>query len=118
MKDFAATASMMLLCGCLGYVAPWWIIAPVAFLVAAGLSTSAVRAFGAGFIGVAVLWGGLAGYSHFASQAILSARIAQMFGIGWPIVTVIFTALIGGLTAGAAALSGFYLKSCLGKEKI
>jgi hypothetical protein len=89
---------------------PWYIIAPVAFLINLWKSKTAVGAFGQAFLAAALLWGAYAGYLHFQSDGILSVKIAPLFLLPVPELLVVVTMLIAGLVAGMSGLTGYYAK--------
>ena len=91
---------------------PWWSIAIISFLVALLVKQKAGMAFAAGFSGLVLLWTGLAWWINVKNENILSARIGELLGIGNnPFLLITITAIIGGLVAGFAAMSGSYLRS-------
>ena len=51
-------------------------------------------------------WGGQALYVHIANEGILSTRIAEMLGVGSPLIVVLITGVLGGLVSGLATLTG------------
>jgi len=111
MKIIIACVLTALLAFVLGLFLPWWSIAIAAFGVAALIPQKALRAFLSGFLGLFILWGGLAWWIDMNNQGILSKRIAELMQIpGKPFVLVLATGLIGGLVAGVAALSGSFLR--------
>lgn len=88
---------------------PWWIVAPVAFIVAALVKQSGGMAFLAGFTGVFLLWVGYAFMLSSANDNILVPKVAELLKMltqGSTILLFALTGLIGGLVAGFAALSG------------
>ena len=90
---------------------PWWIIAPVAFAVALLIPESAWRSWLAAFLGVFILWCGLAWWIDSANDSLLSAKMGALLGIGNnSFLLILITGIIGGLVAGFAALSGHYLR--------
>lgn len=91
-------------------VLPWWSFAICAFIVAVAVHQKAWKAFLAGFIALALLWGSLAAYKDFNNDHILSTKIAALLSLGNPTLLLVVTALVGGLVAGFAALSGSYLR--------
>ena len=106
----------LLLTALLSFVAglyfPWWSIAIISFLVALLVKQKAGMAFAAGFSGLVLLWTGLAWWINVKNENILSARIGELLGIGNnPFLLITITAIIGGLVAGFAAMSGSYLRS-------
>lgn len=111
MKIIIACVLTALLAFVLGLFLPWWSIAIAAFGVAALIPQKALKAFLSGFLGVFILWGGLAWWIDINNQGILSKKIAELMQIpGRPLVLILATGLIGGLVAGVAALSGSFLR--------
>jgi hypothetical protein len=95
-----------------GLYFPWWSIAIASFLVALLVQQKAGRAFAAGFLGLLLLWAGLASWINVKNESILSARIGELLGIGNnPLLLILITGIIGALVAGLAAMSGSYLRS-------
>jgi hypothetical protein len=90
---------------------PWWTFAICAFIVALAVHQKPWKAFVAAFFALAILWGGLAFYKDFKNEHILSTKIANVLPLGGSyIVLILVTALVGGLVAGFAAMSGSYLR--------
>jgi len=95
----------------LGFIAgvylPWWSTALVAFLVALLIKQTPGLAYLSAFTGIFFLWGGMSLFLHLRNNGVLTARIAQLFPLnGNSIYLILVTALIGGLVAGFAAMSG------------
>ena len=113
MKFLIATILTALLSFIAGiYIPLWWFFVIVALLVALLIHQKAGKAFFAGFLGLFILWSVLAFWMDSANDGILSTKIASLLplaGSKWMLIIV--TALIGGLVAGFAALSGSYLRS-------
>ena len=113
MKFLIATILTALLSFIAGiYISLWWAFAFVALLVALLVHQRAGRAFFAGFLGLFILWFVLTVWVDSANGGVLSDRIASLLPLGgskWALIIV--TALIGGLIAGFAAMSGSYLRS-------
>lgn len=111
MKFFVALILTALLAFIAGLYLPWWSIAIVAFVVALLIHQKAVKAFFSGFLGLFLLWSVLAKWIDLKNESILSARIAELLGIGThPFLLVLLTGLAGGLVAGLAAMNGSYLR--------
>ena len=90
---------------------PWWSIAIIAFVVAVLIPQNAGTSFLTGFIALFLLWGILSFWMSSSNDDILAHRISLLiFKIDSPYLLMIVTALIGGLVAGIAALSGSYLR--------
>jgi len=67
--------------------------------------------FLSGFLGVFLLWAGLAWWIDSKNNSILSERIAHVLPLGGnSMLLILVTGLVGGLVAGFAALSGAYLR--------
>jgi hypothetical protein len=90
---------------------PWWSIAIAAFAVAALIPQSPGKSFLAGFTALFLLWGGLSFWISNNNGHLLAQKVAllilKMYN---PFVLIFVTAIIGALVAGAAALSGSYLR--------
>jgi len=89
---------------------PWWSFAVCAFIVALAIHQKGWKAFLAAFLALALLWGVLALYYDLRNEHLLSSKIAALLSVGSSVVLVIMTALVGGLVAGFAALTGSYLR--------
>lgn len=86
---------------------PWWCIAVAAFGISAFLLQKPWLAFISGFVAIAVLWGGLAWGISTANNHLLASKISVLVieqdNAG---LLILVTALIGGLVAGFAGMSG------------
>lgn len=92
-----------------GLYLDWWSIAPAAFIISICIRQKPGKAFLTGFLGLFLLWGGLAWFIDSRNEGVLSHRIAQLLGFGESsLLLVLVTALIGGLVAGFASLAGSY----------
>ncbi len=112
MKFFVATILTALLAFISGLFLPWWGIAITSLLVAVLVHQKAGKAFLAGFVGVFILWAGLAWWIDMKNNGILSKKIAGILPLGGSsIVLILVTGLVGGLVAGFAAMSGSYLRA-------
>jgi len=99
------------------YIPLWWFFAVVALIVALLIHQRAGRAFFAGFLGLFFLWFILAFWMDISNDGMLSVRIASLLPLGgskWTLM--IITAMIGGLIAGFAAMSGSYLRATGSKK--
>ena len=105
---------LLLLILTLGLIAqfflPWWIIAPVAFGLAAWRASSAGQAFGAGFLGIGLGWLGASLLIHLRTGGILTARMAELLPLHSSAGLIGITVLVGGLVGGLAALSGYLVR--------
>lgn len=105
-------------------ITPWWSAACAGFGVGLLLSERRRKhifetrrqwpafSFWAGFVAVAIVWGGVAFMQDLANESLLSNRIVQLVaGTSSPIefgqyYLIVFTALIGGLVGGLSTLTG------------
>ena len=85
---------------------PWWSVAIVAFIVALIANLRPAKAFGAGFIGIALLWLILALVQDIRNNHILSARMAPLFHLPHYSLFILVTVLVGGLVGGLGAWCG------------
>jgi len=94
------------------YLPYWWTFAILAFLVALLVHQKPTKAFISGFLGIFILWAGLAWWIDLKNESVLSSKIALLLPLsGSSLLLILVTGIIGGLVAGFAALSGCYLRS-------
>lgn len=90
---------------------PWWSIAIAALLVASLIPQKPFKSFLTGFVALFVLWGGLSFWISYNNHHILAHKLSQIIiKIDNPALLIVFTAFIGALVAGFAALTGSYLR--------
>ncbi len=112
MKFLAATLLTALLAFVSGLYLPWWGIALAALIAALIVAQHAGKAFLSGFLGVLLLWGGLAWWIDMKNNGILSKKIAEVLPLGGnSLLLILVTGVIGGLVAGFAAMSGSFIRS-------
>ncbi len=104
---------ILLLTVMVNYLLPWWSVALVGFLVAYYMGEKAFPSFIAGFMGVFLIWFAYAFYIDVQNNHILSLKIIQLFKLPNSLSLILVGAFIGGITAGFASLSGFYLKKII-----
>lgn len=97
-------------------VFPWWGIAITGLVLGFQMKPSSGKAFGIGFVALFLLWSGQALYIHLANDGILSTRIAEMLGVGSPILVILITGIVGGLVSGLAVLCGSFIKESFFKK--
>ena len=112
MKLPVATVLTALLAFVAGLFLPWWSIAIAALLVAIMVHQKAGKAFLSGFLGLFLLWAGLAWWIDMKNNGLLSKKIASVLPLGGnTILLILVTGLVGGLVAGFAAMTGSYLRA-------
>lgn len=111
MKLIVALLLTLILSFVAGIYLPWWSIAPAAFIVAAFIRQTPFKSFLSGFLGLFILWGGLAQWIDVKNQGLLSQKIATIIPLGGSaFLLVLVTGLLGAVVAGMAALSGSYIR--------
>ena len=114
MRFLISVGLIALLAFIFGLFMPWWSIALVSFVVAFIVPQSPVASFLSGFIGLFILWGGLAWWIDVKNQGILSKKIAMILPLnGSAFLLILITAITGALVAGLAALTGSFLHTAL-----
>lgn len=91
---------------------PWWVIAPVAFVVAYFVPQKPLAAFGAGFFAIFLLWVGYAFILSTSNDNLLAGKVAELLMAltGNSIVGLyLLTGTVGGLVSGLAALTGSFI---------
>ena len=112
MKFIVALLLTTLLAFIAGLYLPWWSIAIVGIVVALLVHQRALKAWLSGFLGVFILWAGLAWWIDMKNNGILSEKIASVLPMGGSsVVLILVTGIVGGLVAGFAAMSGSYLRT-------
>lgn len=96
---------------------PWWGIFIPAFIFGVWLTKGSLHAFSAGFFGCGLGWLLPVLYIHFANNAILSTRIADMVGAGSPWIILGVTFLVAAIPGGLGALSGFLFAAIIRPSK-
>ena len=113
MKFFVAVILTALLSFVAGiYIKWWWFFAVVAFFVSLLVNQGAGKSFLSGFLGLFLLWAGLAWWIDMKNESGLSVKIAELLPLGGSaFVLILVTGLLGGLVAGFAAMSAGFLRS-------
>jgi hypothetical protein len=108
-----------LLAGILQSFLPWWTLTFAAAAVAIYNKLKRRRdIFWSGFWGIALLWIAYVLFIELQTRAILSPKLGALLGLpAYPPSAWVVTALLGGITGGLAALTGYYLKRIFAKER-
>jgi hypothetical protein len=94
-----------------GLYLPWWSLAIAAFAVALLIPLKPWLSWLSGFLGLFLLWSILAIWIDMKNQHILSQKIAQLLPVGGSVfLLILLTALVAGIVAGCAALTGAYAR--------
>lgn len=110
----------IILTGLLAFIAglyfPWWSLAIAALAVAALIHQKPWKAFLSGFLGLFLLWGGLALWINIKNDGVLAVKVASLLPLGGSAyLLIIVTGVLAGAIGGLAALAGSYLRSSSGK---
>ncbi|MFM2361364.1 MAG: hypothetical protein RLZZ316_266 [Bacteroidota bacterium] len=111
MKFIIALLLTALLCFVACLYLPAWSVAAIAFIVAAFIHQTPLKAFLSGFIALLLLWGLLAFIYSSNNNHVLAHRIAPMIiKKDSPLMLVTLTAFLGALMGGFGALTGSLLR--------
>lgn len=112
MKFIISTLLTALLAFAAGLYLPWWSIAVASFLVAVSIYQRPFVAFLTGFAGLFLLWLLLVWGIDAANDSVLAERISAVMGFGdSPLMLMLITCSIGGITGGLGALTGSLARS-------
>lgn len=90
---------------------PWWSFAISSLIISIAIHQRPWKAFLSGFLGLFLLWAGMAFLKDLGNEHILSVKVAHILPLGGSSIVLIFvTGLVGGLVSGLAALTGSYLR--------
>jgi hypothetical protein len=99
-----------------GLYLPWWSLAIAAFAVAILIHQKPWKAFFSGFLGLFLLWGGLAYWINLKNDGVLAVKVSELLKLGGSAyLLIIVTGIVAGLIGGLAALAGSYLRSSSAK---
>lgn len=110
MNFLKQTLFTIVACLVLQYFLPWWTLALGAFVGGYYFGNSGGVSFLSGLLAVGLLWFAVAFTIDVQTQSIMTEKVARIFPTKIPALLFLLTALIGGLPAGFAALTGALLK--------
>lgn len=96
---------------------PWWVIAPVCFLVGLTFFDEAKYAVVTGFFAVFALWGVTAFVKSYQNDFVLIDRMSELLPVHNTWLIILLTAVMGGLIGLLSSLSGYYLQTINEKPK-
>jgi hypothetical protein len=106
MKFLIQIIATIIVCFLLQTFLPWWTLAIGALSVSFIAGNKAGVSFVAGFVGVGILWFGMAFYIDQTTHSILTEKVNKLL----PLNSFFLTTLIGGLVGGFAAMTGALIK--------
>ena len=107
MKFLYQLIATMILSFILQNFLPWWTMAIGAAALGYFFGNKGFVSFLIGFLGVGLLWLGMAMFIDVSTQSILTEKINKIL----PLNVFILTTLVGGLVGGLASLTGSLLNS-------
>ncbi len=111
MNFLKQTLFTIALCFILQYFLPWWTLAIGAFIGGYYFGNKAYLSFLSGLLAVGLLWFVMALMVDVQTQSVLTEKVARIFPTKTTGLLFLVTAIIGGLPAGFAALTGSLLKA-------
>ena len=111
MNFLKQTVFTIAICLVLQYFLPWWTLVLGAMGAGYWFNNKGWVSFLAGLAGVGLLWYFTALFIDIQTQSILTEKVARIFPTKTPTLLFLLTAVIGGLPAGFAALTGTLIKS-------
>jgi hypothetical protein len=110
MKFLVSILLVALFAFALGLYLPWWSIGIAAFVVIAFINQSSGKAFLTGFLGIFLLWLIISIAINTSNNGLLASKVAAILPLGGSaFLLILFTAFIGGLVGGMAALTASFL---------
>ena len=94
----------------------WWMAMVSSFLICFMLPSSGLIAFIAGFLGVGLVWLGSAWDLDVENSSAFSSRIAEVMQMGKPLILILFSGAIGGISGGVAAITGSSFRKVFAKK--
>ena len=92
---------------------PWWSIAFISFIFSFLITGNYFSIFVSGFLGVGILWAGMAWKIDYETQSILTEQIAALFNLEENTYLILLTGVVGGTVGGLAAVAGNSLRRIL-----
>jgi len=92
------------------YFLPWWTLSIPCALVAFLYGNKAGQSFVNGLIAIAGLWIVTAGVIVVTTGSTLATQIGGLFPGSSAITVFVLTGIVGGLTGGFSAMSGYLLR--------
>jgi len=87
----------------------WWMIW-IALGVCGWFANTYRESVGIGVAAASLAWGIKIGIGFFSGGSILMQRVADMMGLGSPILLIIATLVLGVFLGGISAVSGYQLR--------
>lgn len=95
----------------------WWICMASAFIVCFISPSSGLNAFIAGFLGTGLVWLGHAWNLDVMNESNFSTKVAEVMQMGEPLILILVSGAVGGLSGGFAALTGTSFRKLFAKKQ-
>lgn len=99
------------------FLLPWWIIAPLCFVLAIFFKLTPWRAFLSAFLALFVLWILVAAMKDLGNHVKISQIIGGLLGDLPAFLSYLLTGALGGIIGGLSALSGSIVNTIIDKSK-
>ena len=96
---------------------PWWIIAVVSAVVCFAMHLRSLAAFICSFLGIGIMWMGVAWLIHIQVSAAMTEKISLLFGLQDETLLIVLTGCLGGLVGGMGGLSGSIIRNFRPRKK-
>ncbi|MFT6854417.1 MAG: hypothetical protein ACJA0X_000380 [Cyclobacteriaceae bacterium] len=96
---------------------PWWVGMVIAGVVSILIYSSGISAIIAGFLGVGSIWFGYSFFLDNSSNSFFSEKIVELFPFNDPVMLIVLSGIIGGVSGGFGALAGHTFKGLFVKKK-
>ena len=117
MKKISNFALTIILALVFSMFLPWWSVMLAAFLAGAIVRLRNVSAFFVPFLAIALFWIVYAWVLSNANDFILAQKIAELLPLSGNVyLLLLITGIVGGLSAGTAAVFGNQLRAAFSKQ--
>jgi hypothetical protein len=99
------------------FYAPWWITIVIGLVIGLLLPGSGWNLFNAGFLGGGMVWLGYALKLDYDTQSIMTNKILEQIGLSDPLLLLLGSGLLGGLSAAFGAVTGSSFRMIFIKKK-
>lgn len=96
---------------------PWWILIVIGLSIGLILPGNGWNLFNAGFLGGGLVWLGYAIKLDYETQSIMTNKLLNLVGLSDPLLLLLGSGLIGGLSTGLGALTGSSFRQIFIKKK-
>ncbi len=106
MKFLVQILIVIVICLVLQILMPWWAAAVAGFVVGLVFNNPSFKSFSIGFIAVFIVWATYSFWLDVQNASVLSQKIAVLFSVNQPVLLLLITGIIGGITGGLGSWAG------------